>query len=81
MATNQSTTFAVEGESEHAVDGVLELDYSKQSCIQTQVQSSPWWMVDLGGTFQIEVVIISNRYDCCEEKLTQIELSIGRYTE
>ncbi|KAJ7393564.1 hypothetical protein OS493_006549 [Desmophyllum pertusum] len=34
-------------------------------------------MVDLGGTFQIEVVIISNRYDCCEEKLTQIELSIG----
>ncbi|XP_078374203.1 uncharacterized protein LOC144657733 [Oculina patagonica] len=81
MTTNQSTTFDQDGESDHAVDGILELGttYSEpvQSCISTQIENNPWWMVDLGGIFQIEVVIITNKYQCWEDEFSEVELTIG----
>ena len=83
MTTNQSTTFGQDGESDHAVDGILEFETNYfdavQSCIATQVENNPWWMVDLGGIFQIEVVIITNKHACWEDKFSEVELTIGRY--
>lgn len=78
MLTKQSSTVQ-DGDSDHAVDGVLESNFPRKSCMSTQTEDNPWWMVDLGGVFQIEFAAITNRHDCCQNKLQDVQFTIGRY--
>ncbi|XP_015753380.1 PREDICTED: uncharacterized protein LOC107333133 [Acropora digitifera] len=65
-----------------AVDGNKNTDYSQGSCIHTQMQTDPWWRVDLGASLPVAEVVIVNRLctSPCENQLTAFEIRIGNDT-
>jgi hypothetical protein len=63
-----------EGISSNAVDGNRHPDYSEKSCIQTDNQIESWWRVDLQDDFYVTSVVITNRRDCCSERLYHFEI-------
>ncbi|GMH42299.1 hypothetical protein BSKO_10218 [Bryopsis sp. KO-2023] len=85
--TFQSTT-AWGGPSSRAVDGNLDTNYGGGSCTHTGLGSNhqqertdnPWWTVDLGGKNQITKVWVTNRKDCCSERLRNFEIRVGDST-
>ena len=58
----QISTFQVSTAS-LAVDGNTDSDWAHGSCIHTQLETSPWWMVDLGQITRVIGVNITNRGD------------------
>ncbi|GMH42306.1 hypothetical protein BSKO_10225 [Bryopsis sp. KO-2023] len=82
--TFQSST-AGGGLSDRAVDGNLDTNYGGGSCTHTGLGSNsqqertdnPWWTVDLGGKRQITKVWVTNRKDCCSERLRNFEIRVG----
>nr|ACF05191.1 bryohealin precursor [Bryopsis plumosa] len=65
------------GEASRGVDGDDNPMWSGNSCTHTEKQQNPWWQVDLGGTYQISKVVITNREDCCWDRLHNFEIRIG----
>ena len=65
------------GVSSNAVDGNRHPDYSENSCIQTDFQIEPWWMVDLQDDFYVTSVAITNRQDCCSGRLHKFEVKVS----
>ncbi|MEM7181655.1 MAG: discoidin domain-containing protein, partial [Spirochaetota bacterium] len=45
------------------------------SVTHTNLDYQPWWMVDLRADHAVEGVTISNRIDCCSERLRDIRIS------
>uniref|UniRef100_A0A3B3UD12 Fucolectin tachylectin-4 pentraxin-1 domain-containing protein n=1 Tax=Poecilia latipinna TaxID=48699 RepID=A0A3B3UD12_9TELE len=39
--------------------------------------SNPWWRVDLLDSYVITQIIVTNRGDCCEERINGAEIRIG----
>lgn len=82
--TFQSTT-AYGGDSSRAVDGNLDPNYGGRSCTHTgngsnkqqERTNNPWWLVDLGETKQIKRIKITNRRDCCSDRLSSFEIRVG----
>lgn len=74
--TIQSSTAWV-GLSGRAVDGVIATSYSFGSCTHTSLSNSPWWRVDLGKEYEVLYFRITNRGDCCSERLSGFEIRIG----
>lgn len=70
-----STT--LNGVSSNAVDGSKHPDFSQNSCVQSNHVNEPWWYVDLQERFYVTSVIITNRRDCCHERLTDFEIKVG----
>ena len=59
--TGQSSTSGVHT-SDTAVDGYYnEVFDSAPYCAQTVSEATPWWYVDLGGTYEVKEVWITNR--------------------
>ncbi|ROL52948.1 Fucolectin-1 [Anabarilius grahami] len=73
----QSSTAHPQGVAQHAVDGNRDSDYGKGSCTHTNVEFNPWWRVDLGKVYSISNVTITNREDCCKERLKGAQIRIG----
>ena len=48
-----------------AVDGNRKSLRSQKSCTHTNKERNPWWMVDLGGSYHISYLKVTNRGDCC----------------
>ena len=48
-----------------AVDGNRKSLRSQKSCTHTNKERNPWWMVDLGGSYRISYLKVTNRGDCC----------------
>ncbi|KAL1272054.1 hypothetical protein QQF64_031070, partial [Cirrhinus molitorella] len=69
------------GVAEHAVDGNRDTDYGKGSCTHTNAEFNPWWRADLGNVYSISRVAITNRGDCCKEKLRGAQIRIGNNLE
>ena len=65
------------GIPERAVDGNRASHWSKNSCTHTKQETSPWWRVDLRKTHKVHSVKITNRGDCCSERLNGAEIRIG----
>ena len=65
-----------QGVSSNAVDGYRHPDYSEKSCVQTDNQFEPWWLLDLGENFYVTSVVITNRRDCCSERLHNFEIKV-----
>jgi len=68
------------GHPKHAVDGNRDATYYHVSCSHTDtgtlIQQVPaWWAVDLVNQYRVYRVIITNRGDCCPERLR--DFSIG----
>ena len=79
-ATQSSTlSFAT---ASKAIDGRRNSFYSYGSCSHTaENESNPWWRVALPGTYIVKHVKITNRGDCCAERLDGAEIRIGNSLE
>ncbi|XP_042345197.1 uncharacterized protein LOC121945202 isoform X2 [Plectropomus leopardus] len=74
----QSDRFAdLFGIASNAIDGNRESNYGAGSCTHTEEQTNPWWRVDLLESYTVTSVIITNRGDCCAERLDGAEIHIG----
>uniref|UniRef100_R4GDI2 Fucolectin tachylectin-4 pentraxin-1 domain-containing protein n=2 Tax=Anolis carolinensis TaxID=28377 RepID=R4GDI2_ANOCA len=77
----QSSLYHKLGLAEHAIDGSTAVDYYRQSCTHTELEMNPWWMVDLEAEFSVASVSISNREDCCADRLNGAQILIGNSVE
>ncbi|KAJ1134335.1 hypothetical protein NDU88_000787 [Pleurodeles waltl] len=77
----QSTTFNFEGFAKNAISGDLLSDYLSGHCSRTAYEVSPWWRVDLGQSYEVVSVAVTNRGDCCGEQLNGAEIRIGNSLE
>uniref|UniRef100_A0A3Q0QXE7 Fucolectin tachylectin-4 pentraxin-1 domain-containing protein n=1 Tax=Amphilophus citrinellus TaxID=61819 RepID=A0A3Q0QXE7_AMPCI len=78
-ATQSSTlSFAT---ASKAIDGRRNSFYSNGFCSHTTEETNPWWRVDLQQSFKITAVKITNRGDCCAERLDGAEIRIGNSLE
>nr|XP_033497041.1 uncharacterized protein LOC117266161 [Epinephelus lanceolatus] len=66
-----------DGPPEKAIDGNRASIYEQGSCTHTQGQTNPWWRLDLLRTYKINTVTITNRGDCCHDRLNGAEIRIG----
>ncbi|XP_052387767.1 uncharacterized protein LOC127934432 [Carassius gibelio] len=51
------------------------------SCSSTTAQTNPWWRVDLRYIYRVSRVVITNRLDCCPERINGTEIRIGNSLE
>ncbi|XP_070767437.1 fucolectin-1 [Enoplosus armatus] len=65
------------GAAHNAIDGNRESHFFADSCTHTTEQTNPWWRVDLLESYTVTSVIVTNRGDCCAEKLNGAEIHIG----
>jgi hypothetical protein len=70
-AASQSSTLTGYGNSgaELAVDGNSNGNFYSGSVAHTNYEANPWLQVDLGSAATISSIAISNRTDCCSERL------------
>ncbi|CAI9616207.1 unnamed protein product [Staurois parvus] len=61
----------------NAVDGNQDPYFYHGSCSHTHNELSPWWRVDLLKPYKIAYISITNRGDCCSERLNGAEILVG----
>ncbi|KAK9514328.1 hypothetical protein VZT92_027804 [Zoarces viviparus] len=61
----------------NAIDGNRDANYYAGSCTHTDEMTNPWWRVDLLESYIVTSVIITNRGDCCAERLNGAQIHIG----
>ncbi|KAM6936361.1 uncharacterized protein PEZ65_006499 [Lycodopsis pacificus] len=61
----------------NAIDGNRESNYLAGSCSHTVEQSYPWWRVDLLESYIVTSITVTNRGDCCEERINGAEIYVG----
>ncbi|XP_038872474.1 uncharacterized protein LOC120065495 isoform X3 [Salvelinus namaycush] len=66
-------------EASDAIDGKRNTHYG--SCTHTLKDRNPWWRVDLLNVYRITEVTLTNRGDCCPERLDGAEIRIGNSLE
>ncbi|XP_073536104.1 fucolectin-6-like [Phyllobates terribilis] len=65
------------GLAKNAIDGNKDTDFNSDSCTHTDLEKDPWWKLDLSQSYKISTVVITNRMDCCPERLMGAEVRIG----
>uniref|UniRef100_A0A7N6ADQ3 F5/8 type C domain-containing protein n=1 Tax=Anabas testudineus TaxID=64144 RepID=A0A7N6ADQ3_ANATE len=65
------------GAAYNAIDGNRNSEYGAGSCTHTTEQTNPWWRVDLLESYIVTSVTITNRGDCCAERINDAEVHIG----
>ncbi|XP_053885703.1 pentraxin fusion protein-like [Malaclemys terrapin pileata] len=78
---SQSSAGEIEDNPMRAIDGSLLNRSPTQQCSQTRRDFQPWWTVDLNATFIVSSVVITNRGDCCKERINGAEIRIGNSPE
>ncbi|XP_064410085.1 fucolectin-like [Latimeria chalumnae] len=61
----------------NGIDGNHNSNYFLGSCTHTAIENNPWWRVDLLDVYRISRIVITNRGDCCSERLNGAEIRIG----
>ncbi|KAG1937942.1 fucolectin [Pimephales promelas] len=77
-AATQSSTSG-DGFAEKAVDRGLQQLYT--GCSSTLNQTNPWWRLDLRYIYRVSNVVVTNRRDCCAERINGAEIRIGNSLE
>ncbi|XP_057690742.1 fucolectin-like [Corythoichthys intestinalis] len=62
---------------QRAIDGNRASNWAQKSCACTKKDMKPWWRLDLQKTYKINTVTITNRRDCCPNRINGAELRIG----
>uniref|UniRef100_UPI003AAAFCC1 fucolectin-1-like n=1 Tax=Centroberyx gerrardi TaxID=166262 RepID=UPI003AAAFCC1 len=62
---------------EKAIDGNRASHWDQDSCAHTQADFKPWWRLDLLKSYKVNYVTITNREDCCPERINGAEIRIG----
>jgi len=57
-----------------AIDGIADTNWNWHSCTETVWAPRPWWKVDLGQKYAISAVRVTNRGDCCGDRLDGFEI-------
>ena len=73
--TSQSSNFYDYG-SHLAADGNLDTRMDQLSCAHTKADAEPWWMVDFGKVYNVTGVEITNRGDCCGDRLKNFDVTV-----
>ena len=71
------------GVASRATDGNPNTDYHAGSCTHTVgegVFNSPWWRVTLAAPRTLAVVSVTNRGDCCGERLDGFSVLVDDVT-
>ncbi|KAJ8007601.1 hypothetical protein DPEC_G00095720 [Dallia pectoralis] len=68
-------------EASKAIDGDRTSHYCSGSCTSTLKETNPWWRVDLREVYRVSTVSLTNRQDCCSERLDGAEIRIGNSLE
>ncbi|XP_035527560.1 uncharacterized protein LOC118335407 [Morone saxatilis] len=76
-ATQSDRYSNIMGSAYNAIDGNRDSYYDVGSCTHTDVQTNPWWRVDLLEPYIVTSIIITNRGDCCPERINGAEIHIG----
>ncbi len=76
----QSTTYYHWGAA-NAIDGIRYAPGEASYCSITLNHLNPWWRLDLLEYYYIYKVSITNRADCCSERMTGVEIRIGNSLE
>ncbi|XP_055506279.1 uncharacterized protein LOC129706218 [Leucoraja erinacea] len=74
--STQSSAYRWAG-ARRANDGNSDTDFTHGSCTRTWKSKNPWWRVDLLEIFNVSDVRITNRADCCSDRLRGAEIRIG----
>ncbi|XP_014349311.1 fucolectin-1-like [Latimeria chalumnae] len=72
----QSSTYE-NGIPGRANDGSKNTNYYGLSCSHTMADKRPWWRLDLKVSRAINIVVLTNRLDCCSERLKWVQVRIG----
>ncbi|KAG7999309.1 Fucolectin [Nibea albiflora] len=65
------------GDASGAIDGNRVSNFYAGSCTLTDVETNPWWRVDLLEPYIVTSVIITNRGDNFPERINGAEIHIG----
>ncbi|XP_054478165.1 uncharacterized protein LOC129110029 [Anoplopoma fimbria] len=60
----------------NAIDGNRNSEFHAGSCTHTDEKTDPWWRVDLLKSYIVTSIIITNRGDCCAQRLNGAEIYI-----
>ncbi|CAI9620749.1 unnamed protein product, partial [Staurois parvus] len=77
----QSSTYIGITNAINAIDGNLDTNLYHGSCSTTNLDTSPWWRVDLLRPYKISQIVITNRGDCCSERINGASILIGNSLE
>ena len=75
--TAKQSSTAHLGSASRAVDGKKGTGFHSGSCTHTYSQQNAWWRVDLGDDYKVGIVKITNRGDCCSDRLKNFEIRVG----
>jgi hypothetical protein len=53
-----------------AVDGNVDGVFNDNSVSSTDLDTNAWWQVDLGSSYTMNSIVIWNRTDCCQSRLS-----------
>ena len=68
------------GYAYRAVDGNRSGNYEDFSCSHTPTENNPYWSVSFEpGSVNVSAVRITNRQDCCQNRLADFEIRVGDY--
>ncbi|XP_046886171.1 uncharacterized protein LOC124474237 isoform X2 [Hypomesus transpacificus] len=76
-SATQSSQYSNLGSANNAIDRKRVANYMCGSCTHTNPETNPWWRVDLLDTYNITSVTITNRWDCCGERIAGAEIHVG----
>uniref|UniRef100_A0A3Q3FFB4 Fucolectin tachylectin-4 pentraxin-1 domain-containing protein n=1 Tax=Labrus bergylta TaxID=56723 RepID=A0A3Q3FFB4_9LABR len=77
----QSSTASGSSSASKAIDGRRDSTYYKGFCTHTLEETNPWWRLDLRETHAVTSVKVTNRGDCCAQRLDGAEIRIGNSAE
>ncbi|XP_053183284.1 fucolectin-2-like [Scomber japonicus] len=67
------------GDAYNAIDGNRDARFTSGSCTHTAQMTNPWWRVDLLENYMVTTVIITNRGDCCANRLNGAEVHVTKH--
>ncbi|KAI4903209.1 hypothetical protein NFI96_030956 [Prochilodus magdalenae] len=77
QSTLVNNPWAPYGPAHNAIDGNTDSNYNHGSCTATESQENPWWRLDLLDEYTVTSITITNREDCCPERINGAEIHIG----
>ena len=76
MMTASQSSMSDGGTAEKALTASPERNWPG-TCTHTVSEAHSWWQVSLSGTWDVTSVQLSNRADCCPERLQGIDVYVG----
>lgn len=81
VASQSSTGYG--GEASRAIDGTQTADWSGDSCTHTAGEpgAENWWQVDIGNVQDIGSVLLTNRADCCADRINGAHVVVSQTSD